>query len=193
MSILLAVASALTAFAIAMAPRAAPQATALERPRAATQATMTSVTPARLSAIIGQPYGLRLASATDDDMSSADGDTAETDGAADRVEVSGTDLAGGGRLDLVLFGGLPGSVHAMACEVTRADVQSAAGLLGECARVAAGDAGAPVVASWIRTELDGPAGDGDGAWSAVVGATHYALRALPAGHSWALSMSPDAP
>ena len=177
--------------AIAATPRVAPPVADFGEPQAAAQALMTSVTPTRLSAIIGQPYGLRFTtdSATDTD--------------SNRVEVSGTNLTGGGRLDVVLFGALPGSVRAMACEVTRADVESAAGLLGECARVAAGDAGAPVVASWIRTELTGPVGDNDGgdndgsdsdahgAWSAVVGPTRYALRAVPAGPSWSLSMSPD--
>ena len=174
----LAAATALTALISGVMHQEATPATGFEESQAATRAVMTSVTPARLSAVIGQPYGVRFT--TD---SAADTDS-------DRVEVSGTNLTGGGRLDVVLFGGLPGSVRAMACEVTHADVDSAAGLLGECARVAAGDPGAPVVASWIRTELDGPAGDGDGAWSAVVGATHYALRTDPAG-SWVLSMSPD--
>jgi len=177
--------TAVIVLVIAATPGVAPPVADFEEPQAATQALMTSVTPTRLSAILGQPYALRFTtdSATDTD--------------SDRVEVSGTNFTGGGRLDVVLFGGLPGFVHAMACEVTRADVESATGLLGECARVAAGDAGAPVVASWIRTELDGPVGDsngdgdGDGAWSAVVGPTRYALRAVPAARSWALSMSPD--
>lgn len=177
-ALLLAAATALTALISGVMQKEAAPAVGFEESQAATRAVMASVTPTRLSAVIGQPYGVRFT--TDS--------AADTDG--DRVEVSGANLAGGGRLDVVLFGGLPGSVRAMACEVTRADVQSAAGLLGECARVAAGDAGAPVVASWIRTELDGPAGDGGGAWSAVVGATHYAVRADPAG-SWVLSMSPD--
>ncbi|HEU5331217.1 MAG TPA: hypothetical protein VFU73_00585 [Actinocrinis sp.] len=178
-------ATTLTAVIIAVMPRAAPPAMAFEESQAATtRALMTSVTPARLSAVIGQPYGLRFATTTAPEP-------AATGTATDRVEVSGTNLTGGGHLDVVVFGGLPGSVRAMACEVTRAEVQSAAAMLGACARVAAGDAGAPVVASWIRTELGGPAGDGDGTWSAVVGATHYALRAIPAGRSWTLSMSPD--
>ena len=192
MPLVLAALAVTTIIAVAdLAPRVATPVAVVEEPQAATQPLMTSVTAARLSAILEQPYGVRF---TDSD---ADVDT-------DRVEVSGTDLTGGGRLDVVLFGGLPGSVRSMACEITGADVESAAGLLGECARVAAGDAGAPVVASWIRTELDGPVGDsgsgddsnssgsGDGsAWSAVVGPTRFTLRAIPAARSWSLSMSPD--
>jgi hypothetical protein len=173
-------AAAATALAIGVIPRVAPPAAGFgalddsdEAPQSAGRPLMASVTPDRLSAALGRPYGVRFAADT----------------ASDRVEVSGASLAEGGRLDVVLFGGLPGSVHGMACEVGRTDVEGAAELLAACARVAAGDSGAPVVAAWIRAELGAPAGGG--AWSAVVGATRYALRAVPAEGSWALAMSPE--
>jgi hypothetical protein len=133
---------------------------------------MQTVTVDRIDAVIGQKYRLRFS----------------LDTGGSHVDESSAQLGGGGRLDVVLFGGLPRSVHAMACEVTQMDQRGAADLLGDCARVVAGDGGAPVVASWIQTSLRTP--PNADSTSAIVGATRYALRAVPATGAWVLCMSP---
>ena len=136
---------------------------------------MRTVTADRIDAVIGQKYRLRFSPGT----------------GTSHVDESSAQVDGGGRLDVVLFGGLPRYVHAMACEVTRTDQRGAADLLGDCARVVAGDGGAPVLASWIQTSLRTPP-SADGA-SAILGATRYALRAVPATGAWVLCMSPTTP
>jgi hypothetical protein len=142
------------------------------------KAVLTTVTAGRLAAVIGDKYRLRF----------SDGSTGESAAAeSTAVEESGTELVGGGRFDVVLFGGLPATVRSMACEVTRVDQQGAADLLGDCARVVAGDQDAPRLAGWISAELGVPDA---GNPSAVVGETRYALRTVPASRAWVLAMSP---
>lgn len=163
---------AVTALAITVVPRGSASGPTPQEREA--QPVMRTVTADRIDAVIGQKYRLRFS----------------PDSGGSRVDESTAQFDGGGRLDVVLFGGLPRSVHAMACEVTQMDQQGAADLLGDCARVVAGEGGASAVASWIQASLRTPA-NADSA-SSIVGTTRYALRAVPATGAWVLSMSATA-
>jgi hypothetical protein len=178
----MAVSAVATIIVIAAVPRTATPAldgTAPDSTAAPEQAVITTVTADRLAAVIGGKYRLRFSSAS----------IAQAAGKDERatVEESSAKLLDGGRFDVVLFGGLP-TVRSMACEVVWVDRRGAADLLGDCARVAAGDQGADRVAAWISSQLEAPARPGNP--SAIVGATRYALRAIPASHAWVLAMSP---